>query len=200
MTGGEPFVRKVDLPEGMKFKTIQCVDFSDKLYYAYLFSENNELYVLTPYDYVLEKFDVDDINPDEYEIRIYGDYFNFNVTTIGDGFIRVQALDRDHNKVDEYVEARPTYDTSNEGKIAQFLFPAQLKMTDDNSSYVNFFLKVSKSYSWILISLLLIIVQYFIIRQRKKKIKTEIIDLLIIGITGIFGFIAVNIFPNKFID
>nr|WP_321356480.1 DUF4857 domain-containing protein [uncultured Draconibacterium sp.] len=200
MTKGVPFVRKVDLPEGMKFKTIQCVDFSDKLYYAYLITENNELYVLTPYDYMLEKFDVDDINPDEYEIRIYGDYFNFNVITIGDGFVRTQALDRDHNKVDEYTETRTTFEEQTEGKIAQFLFPAELKMTDNNSSYVNFFLKISKSFKWLFISLLLIIAQCFIVRQRKKKFRTEIIDLLIIGITGIFGFIAVNIFPNKLID
>ena len=200
MAKGVPFVRKVELPEGMKFKTIQCVDFSDKLYYAYLITENNELYVLTPYDYMLEKFDVDDINPDEYEIRIYGDYFNFNVITIGDGFVRTQALDRDHNKVDEYTETRTTFEEQTEGKIAQFLFPAELKMTDNNSSYVNFFLKISKSFKWLFISLLLIIAQCFIVRQRKKKFRTEIIDLLIIGITGIFGFIAVNIFPNKLID
>lgn len=200
MAKGVPFVRKVDLPEGMKFKTIQCVDFSDKLYYAYLFTENNELYVLTPYDYMLEKFDVNDINPDEYEVRIYGDYFNFNVITIGNEFIRTQALDRDHNKVDEYAETRPTFDTCTEGKIAQLLFPAQLKMTHDKSSYVNFFLNTSKSYKWLFISLLLVIAQYFIIRQRNKNFRSEIIDILIIGITGIFGFIAVNIFPNKFID
>ncbi|WP_319481118.1 DUF4857 domain-containing protein [uncultured Draconibacterium sp.] len=200
MAKGIPFVRKVELPEGMKFKTIQCVDFSDKLYYAYLFTENNELYVLTPYDYMLEKFDVDDINPDKYEIRIYGDYFNFNVISIGDGFIRTQVVDRDHNKIDEYIEKRPTYNSGTEGKIAQLLFPAELKMADDNSSYVNFYLKISKSFRWLVISLLLIIVQYFIVRKRKKKIKAGIIDLLIIGVTGIFGFIAVNIFPNKFID
>ena len=200
MAKGVPFVRKIEVPKGMKFKTIQCVDFGDKLYYAYLITENNELYVLTPYDYMLEKFEVDDINPDEYEIRIYGDYFNFNVTTIGDGFIRTQVLDRDHNKIDEYDETRPTYDTSSEGKIARLLFPAGLKMTDDNSSYVNFFLKMGKSYWCLIISLTLIIAQYFIIRQRKRTIRTEIIDLMIIGLTGIFGFIAVNIFPNKFID
>ncbi|WP_319502354.1 DUF4857 domain-containing protein [uncultured Draconibacterium sp.] len=200
MAKGVPFVRKVELPTGMKFKTIQCVDFSDKLYYAYLFTENNELYVLTPYDYMLEKFDVDDIDPDKYEIRIYGDYFNFNVISIGDGFIRTQVVDRDHNKIDEYIEKRPTYNSGTEGKIAQLLFPAELKMTDNNSSYVNFYLKISKSFRWLFISLLLIIVQYSIIRKQKKKIRTSIIDLLIIGITGIFGFIAVNIFPNKFID
>ncbi len=200
MAKGVPFVRKVDLPGEMKFKTIQCVDFSDQLYYAYLFTENNELYVLTPYDYMLEKFEVDDINPDEYEIRIYGDYFNFNVITIGSGFIRTQVLNRDHNKVDEYIETRPTYQSSSEGKLAQFLFPAELKITDDKSSFVNFFLTVSQSYWWLILSLVLIAGQYFIIRLQKKKIRAEIIDLIIIAFTGIFGFIAVNIFPNKFFD
>ncbi|QIA07948.1 DUF4857 domain-containing protein [Draconibacterium halophilum] len=200
MQKGLPFVRQVELPEGMKLKTIQSVDFSDKLYYAYLFTENNQLFVLTQYDYLLERFDADNINPDKYEVRIYGDYFNFNVTTIGDGFIRTQVLNRDYKKVDEYSETWQTKTERTEGQIAQLLFPAQLKMTDSNSGYINFFVSTNKSFSWLIICFLLIITQFLIIRKRKKKIKTQLIDLLLIGICGIFGFIAVNVFPNKFID
>ncbi|HWR99790.1 MAG TPA: DUF4857 domain-containing protein, partial [Prolixibacteraceae bacterium] len=42
MVKGKPFVKKISLPDGLKFKHILCVDFKDKKYYAYLFSEKNE--------------------------------------------------------------------------------------------------------------------------------------------------------------
>ncbi|MCY1719161.1 DUF4857 domain-containing protein [Prolixibacteraceae bacterium Z1-6] len=195
---GLPFVEKAELPEGLKFRSINCVDFKDKFYYAYLFSTDNHVYVLTQYDYQLVKLDVENINPEENEIRIYGDLFNYNVISTGEGEITSQVLDKDYNKVNEYNEIWPVRDERKEGKVAQLLFPAQLKMTNSNSSYVRFFFEANKSFNWIFLSLLLMATQFMIIRKRKENIKNQLVDLGIIAVTGIFGFIAVNFFPNKF--
>ena len=198
MIKGEPFVRKVELPDRLKFRWISCVDFKDKFYYAYLFSTDNEVYVLTQYDYMLVKLDVKNINPEENEIRIYGDLFNYNIISTSEGEITSQVLNKDYKKVDEYKESWPVRDERTEGKVAQFLFPAQLKMRDSNSSFVRFFFEANKSFNWIILSLLLMLVQFFIIRKRKENIKNQLVDFAIIAATGIFGFIAVNFFPNKF--
>mgnify|MGYP003835622787 CR=1 FL=1 len=199
MVKGEPFVNKVNIPSDMTFKTIQCVDNKDKLYYAFLVSSDNNLYVLTQDDYKLVKLEVNDINPDKYEIRIYGDFFNFNVITTGDNFTRSQILNREYKKVDEYSETWTPLEDSREGKIAQVLFPAQLAMTNSDSGYVNFFVSRSKSFGCLLLSLALVVLQFFIIRKRKNKVN-HILDFCLVAFTGIFGFIAVNIFPNKFWD
>ncbi|WP_297089609.1 DUF4857 domain-containing protein [uncultured Draconibacterium sp.] len=198
MIKGEPFVKKVEIPDGLKFRWISCVDFKDKFYYAYLFSTDNEVYVLTQYDYMLVKLDVENINPEENEIRIYGDLFNYNIISTGEGEITSQVLNKDYKKVDEYKESWPVRDERSEGKVAQFIFPAQLKMRDSNSSFVRFFFEANKSFNWIILSLLLMLVQFFIIRKRKENIKNQLVDFAIIAATGIFGFIAVNFFPNKF--
>ncbi len=198
MIKGKPFVKKAELPDELKFRCIKCVDFKDKLYYAYLFSTDNNVYVLTQYDYELVKLDVENINPEENEIRIYGDLFNYNVISTGDGEISAQVLNKDFEKVNIYNETWLTSDERTEGKIAQFLFPAQLKMTDNSSSFVRFFFEGNKSYSWIILSLLLVVVQLIIIRKRKENIKNQIVDFGIIAVSGLFGFIAVNLFPNKF--
>jgi hypothetical protein len=199
MKKGKPYVKQVELPDGIKFKTIQCVDNKDKAYYAYLFTDDNELYVLTEYDYKLVKLDVEDINPEKYEVRIYGDFFNYNITTIGENFTRSQILNRAYKKVDEYSENRSTREENKEGKIARFIFPAQLSMAHKNSNYVNFFIEYSKGFYWLLLSFLLIVLQFVIVRKRQEKITKHIIDFCIIAVTGIFGFLAVNIFPNKFL-
>jgi len=198
MIKGKPFVRKVDVPEGLKFKHIACVDFNDRLYYAYLFSTSHEVYVLTQYDYVLHKLEIEDVHPELNEVRIMGDLFNYSITSLGNGFILNTILDKDYRFVDEYKETWPVRDERMEGKVAQFLFPAQLKLSDNDSSFIRFFFETNKSFSWIILSLLLLVTQFMIVRKRKENIKNQIVDFGIIAVTGIFGFIAVNFFPNKF--
>ena len=197
---GKPFVKKVDVPEGLKFKFVSCVDFKNKEYYAYLFSTDNSVYILTQYDYVLTKFPIENINPDLNEIRIYGDFFNFNVISVGDGFMKSEVLDRDYNLVDEYSETWQVRNERAEGKVAQFLFPAQIKLTNKNSGFVKFFFEANKSINWLILSLVFIVIHFIILKRRKVKFPKHIIDFGIIAITGVFGFIAVNIFPNKFFD
>ncbi len=200
MIKAKPFVEKVNLPENLKFKTIKCVDFKNKHYYAYLFSTDNELYILTQYDYQLVKFPVENINPDLTEIRIYSDLLNFNIISTGNGFMKSDVLDRNYKFIDHYTESWPVKDERIEGKIAQFIFPAEIAITDRNSKFIKFNLNPNKSFSWVILSVILLIVQFYILTRRNEKLKKHIIDLVIIAITGIFGFIAVNFFPNKFFD
>ena len=197
---GKPYVKKVDLPEGIKFKSINCVDFKNKKYYAYLFSQENEMYILTQDEYQLVKLPVDEINPEVQDVRVYGDLFNYNIITSDEGYVRSQVLDADYNKVDEYKETWAVRNDRTEGKIFQMLFPAKISLTNSKSSFNAFFFELTKSIYWLVLSLILIVAQIFIIKRRKEIFKKHIIDLCIIGITGIFGFLAVNIFQNKFFD
>ena len=196
----KPFVEKVILPDGLNFRHIKCVDFNNKLFYAYLFSTDNHVFVLTQYDYELSKLEVEDINPEINEIRIYGDLFNYNVISIGDSFVESTILDRDYKKVNSYEESWLKRDERREGKIAQFLFPFQIKMTNKNSGFIKFFFEKNNSINWIFMSILLIFTHFIILKKRKVKNSKHGIDFLIIALTGIFGFIAVNFFPNKFFD
>jgi hypothetical protein len=197
---GEPFVEKVKLPEGLTFKHIECVDFRDKKYYAYLFSNQNQLYILTQDDYELVKFQVENIDPEKHQIRIYGDLFNYNIIVNGNDFITDHVLDSEYNKVDEYHETWQPQEKQKEGKIFEALFPAQLSMTESDSNYIRFFTTVNTSFYWLIFSLILVLIQFYIIKRRKEKMTRHIIDFCIVGVTGIFGFLAVNIFPNKFFD
>ncbi|MBN1821327.1 MAG: DUF4857 domain-containing protein [Prolixibacteraceae bacterium] len=198
MIKGKPFVEKVEIPEGLKFKHISCVDFRNKRYYAYLFSEENDLYILTQDDYVLKKLPVDGLIPEEQEIKIYADYFHYNIISDGEGYMRSQILDADFNPVDEYSETWPVKMERTEGKIYKFLFPGELSLSNSNSNYNAFFLNLNKSINWLVLSLILIVIQFFIIKRRNEKFKNQIVDFTAILFTGIFGFLAVNIFPNKF--
>ncbi len=200
MIEAKPFVEKVKIPNGLKFKFIKCVDFNTKLFYAYLFSTDNHLYILTQYDYELIKFPIENINPELNEIKIYGDLFNFNIISVGVGFLKSDILDRDYKLVDQYSETWEVIDEQIEGKVAKFLFPAEIKMTNKKSDFIKFNVETNKPFNWLILSSILAIIHFIILKRGKDKLTKHVIDLGIIALTGIFGFIAVNIFPNKFYD
>jgi hypothetical protein len=114
--------------------------------------------------------------------------------------MKSEILDRDYNLVDEYSETWTVRDERAEGKVAQFLFPAQIKMTDKKSGFIKFFFEPNKSFNWLILSLLFVVVHFIILKRKKEKLGKHIIDFCIIALTGVFGFISVTIFPNKFFD
>jgi hypothetical protein len=197
MIKGNPFVKKVVLPDGLRFKQISCVDFKDKKYYAYLYDTEGDIYILTQDDYELIKFPVGNFHPESEELKIYGDLFNYHVIITGEGFIRVVILNKEYLKVKEYNETWPVRAETKTGKLFSTLFPAQISMTDENSNFINFYFTLSKGFKWLIVSILLMIVHFVLVRGRGRLIR-HVADFGIILVTGIFGYIAVNIFPNKF--
>ncbi len=199
MVKGNPYIRKVNLPEGIKFKFISCVDFKDKKYYAYLFDSSGDIYILTQDEYELVKFPVGNFDPETEELRIYGDLFNYDVIITGNGFMRVVILDKEYRKVNEYNETWPVKSETRPGKIFAFLFPGQVSLTNESSSFINFYFTLSKGFNWLVLSCILVVGHFMIIRKRGRLIR-HVVDFGLILVTGVFGFVAVNIFPNKFFD
>ena len=200
MVRARPYVKKIKLPEGLKFQYIACVDFSDKKYYNYLISDKNEIYILTQDDYKIIKFPVNGYNPKREELRIFGDLFNYSVYMVGKDHLKIVVLNKQYQKVDEYQESWPNRSQRIEGKVFSYIFPAQLSLSKWYSNFNKFYFERTGGFHWIFLNILLIIIYFFILRKRKIKPKKGIIDFILIAITGIFGFIGVLCFPNKFYD
>jgi hypothetical protein len=198
MEKGKPYVKNVKLPENLSFKWIECVDFANKLYYAYLISATNEIYVLFQDTYELLKLPVSGFNPEVDVLKILGDLFHYNVIIEGDSYLKAVVLDSKFSKVDEYSEKWEDKYHRKEGKIFDFIFPFELTLKSETSRFIDFRLNHSSGYYWLLLSMLLVGLEVYWIRRMKNKITDHLLDLGIIVVTGIFGFIAVNIFQNKF--
>ncbi len=199
MVKGKPYVVKAELPEGLRFEHIACVDFRDKLYYAYLIDRGGETWILTQDDYMVQKLPAGAFNPASEELKIYGDLFHYHVIFSGEGFIRVVVLDKEFKKIDEYNETWKTARELPEGKAFSFLFPGRMNLTSENSNFVKFRFDGNPVTRWIWLSLVLVAIHFLIIRRKGKPLN-HLLDLIIVGLTGIFGFIAVHIFPNRFFD
>ena len=197
MEGGKPYVKRVGIPADLSFLWIECVDFSNKQYYAYLISTKNEVYVLMQDTYELVKLPVDGFNPTTDELKISGDLFNYNVVIEGDNYIRNIALDDKFKKIDEYSEKWEDKYHRLEGKIFAVIFPFEMTLNSDLSRFIDFRTRYSDGIMFLIFSLLLLLLQISWILHSKKKLKNHLVDLFIISTTGLFGFLAVNIFPNK---
>lgn len=201
MVQGKPYVFKVDLPQGFKIQYINCVDNKDKKFYAYLFGDDNGIYILTQDDYQLIKLPVDGFDPDNCELRIFGDLFHYDVSIQADDHMQVDVLKySDYTKVDTYKKTWLKRSDLPTGKIAAAIFPIQLSMSDKNSSFTNFYFVLPAGLWWLIVNLILAGIHFLILARRKAKTGKHLIDLAIIAVTGIFGFIAVNFFQNKFFD
>ena len=188
MINGKPFVKKVGVPEGLKFRNIGCVDFKNKDFYAYLFSAKNEIYILTQDDYKLIKWPVDGYDPANCDLKIYGDLFNYTVIIEAEEYIKAIALTPDYQLVDTFTESWETKEQLTAGKVFASIFPAQLSMTSENSKFIRFYCSPSKGFHFIWLL------------RRKAKLKNHLADMGIVAFCGIYGFVAIHLFQNKFFD
>ncbi len=200
MIKGKPFVKKIDIPEGLIFRYIGCVDFKNKNFYAYLVSGKNEIYILTQDDYKLIKWPVEGYDPATCDLKIYGDLFNYTVIIEAEDHIKAIALTPDYQLVDTFTESRKTKEQLQEGKIFASIFPAQLSMNSENSKFIRFYLTPSKGMNWLLVNLLLLVIQVTWLYMRKVRLKNHWVDMAVVAVCGIYGFIAIYLFPNKFFD
>jgi len=200
MIKGKPFVKKIDVPEGVKFKHISCVDFNNKDFYAYLFSDKNEIYILTQANYKLINWAIEGYDPANCDLKIFGDLLNYTVIIEANDHQKAIALDKQYEIVDTYTEKWLVKEDMQEDWIFASLFPAQLSMTSDNSKFIRFYFTPSKGFDWIFLNLLLVAFHFIWLLKRKTKLKSHLADLGIVGISGIYGLIAIHLFQNKFFD
>jgi len=102
--------------------------------------------------------------------------------------------------VDEFTETWKEREESKQGIIASYIFPAEMRLSVPTTNFVDFYAERTRKFNWVFLNLLLVVVQIVIIRRTKLKMQKNLLDLVIVAITGIYGFIAVNFFQNKFFD
>lgn len=194
---GHPYIKRVDLPKGLKFKHISCVDFKDKLFYAFLISQDNSIYTLTQDDYQFVRWPIDDYIAEEHQLKIQGDYFNYNVTLVCDSMQKSYALDKSFNVLSTYEYTWTPVQEQTVGNVSAAIFPFTLSLKNSKSQFIRLYPTLPKGIIWLVINLFFVAGQLWLIRRRETKIRKQILDLLFVAFTGLFGFIAVNAFPNK---
>ena len=197
MVKGEPYVKHIPLPAGVKLKIIECNDFDSGEYFAILISTGNGIYTLNKRDYSTTRFPIDDYVPENQTMNIMGTLFDKTVTLYREDGVKLYTVDRSYKLVDQHEELVPLKSTMTIGKVYSFLFPFQLSLDSPYNSFIRFTPVKAATWSWIILNIVLLGITVWLIRKEGKSLKKSIIDLLVVAFTGIFGFLAVHIIPNK---
>jgi hypothetical protein len=198
MVKGQPYVARIEMPEKLDIVYIEAVDLRSREYYCYVFTRNQGIFVVMDEIYDLQRLPIDGFNPEIHSFRLTADLFNKSFTILGENWYEAIAVDDMYHVIGTHGEKWDGLYERPDGKTFASLFPFELRMNDDSSAFVRFFFRPSPGFRWIIVNMIALIVGVILILRRGWSLKSNIPDLLIIGITGVYGLIATQFFPNKF--
>lgn len=193
----KPVCRKIELPDGIKLRRMECEPDHPEVV-AYLFGDNNGVYVMTVDDRIL-KLDLDEFDYDSYKVfDVMGNLFYHMVSIQKDGYEKLYIFDRDYKLVDQYGLHSDVYEESAAGVVEGYLFP----FITTTYSYVNGYYISTEGqpfvkYIWL--NLVLAGVLWYIKRRKGLNVKNtfNVIDILVVAAFGILGFVSVLIYPIR---
>ena len=198
MVKGQPYVVNIEMPEKLDIIFIEAVDIRSREYYCYLFTRSQGIFVVMDEVYDLQRLPVEGFDPQRHSFRLSADLFNKCITIVGENWFRAVAVDDMYEVVGTHEEQWEGLYEKADGKAFASIFPFEIRLRDDNSSFVYFFMKPSPGFRWLLVNFICLGVALFILRIKGWKLGSNIADLLIIALTGIYGLAATQFFPNKF--
>lgn len=198
MIKGQPYVVKIDTPENLDVVAMEAVDIRSREYYCFLFTREKGIYLVMDEVYDLQRLPVDGFNPEIHSFRMNADMFNKCITVYGENWYEAIAVDDMYNVVKTYGEKWESLYERPDGKVFAYIFPFEIRMKDENSSFVKFFFRFSPGIRWIIINVLSVLVAFALVRRKKLPLSGNILDLAIVAVTGVYGLIATQFFPNKF--
>lgn len=193
----KPVCRKIDLPDGIKLRRVECEPDHPEVV-AYLFGDNNGVYILTVDDRVL-KLELDDFDYDSFKVfDVMGNLFYHMVSIQKDGFEKLYIFDRDYKLVDKYGIHSDVYEKSGAGMAEGFLFP----FVTTTFSYINGYYISTEGQPFVkFIWLNLVLAGVLLWMKRRKGLDVKnvfnVIDVLLVAVFGIFGFVGVLIYPIR---
>lgn len=198
MIQGVPFVEPIKTPEGFEIIHIECVDMRTSEFYAFIYTRSHGVFVLMDEVYDLQRLPVEGFNPYFHTLRVNGDVFNKCISWSGENWIKAIAVDDMYEVVHEYEESWGGKWERTDGRLFSAIFPFEISLTSNVSSYKRFHFGLSPGYKWIIANIILVIAYSFFLFRRKRTVSENLIDLAIVGFTGIYGLIIIFVYPNRF--
>jgi hypothetical protein len=190
---GMPFCEKVAIPDGIKIKTIFLREYTLKEFYAFVLTEDQELFLILFDNYKFQKIPINNYNSDEDIIRFQADIFYRKVVVLKENQIDVYVTNRNYEIVDKYEKKWISNKEKTAGIFSNYIFPFELKINSGDSKYIDFYFS-EFNIPALYLNVILLLITIFLMHKKKIKFAKGIVDYLIVLFTGLFGFIAVTIF------
>lgn len=195
MVKGEPFCVNTNIPKDLKIVHITAMEMNQREFYAYIVTEDNQVYLLSYNEYKLIKLPIKNYNHKSDTFLIIGDLFYRTISVVHDDNIEVFVSDRNYKMIDHYKQNWESQSASTAGVVSSYLFPFSISYVDDNSSWIDLYLKFSDSRA-LIINFFALLFAIGVIRYRKQSISKSYVDLILVLLTGIYGLISMISIKN----
>ncbi|APF19207.1 hypothetical protein Calab_3519 [Caldithrix abyssi DSM 13497] len=193
MIDGEPFCRNTHKPDSIDVRVIFINERDLREFYGVVIDTKNQVYFLMYDQYRFQKIPISNYNPDEDNLYILGNlmYRIFNIKK--DTQLLSFTTNRQYQLIATYQESWPGFYQSTAGIITKYFFPFTLQIRKSTTEFASFYFD-DFSPKAIIFNVLLLFLAMYIFKKRRQKIKNSWFDLVIILVTGIYGFIGVSLF------
>jgi len=126
MQRGRPYLRPIELPEGIVPKHIFVTEFRNRRSLAFIFDTENRFWVLDAKEYKLQQVSIPEFNPETDAMMIVGNFHDWTISVYTKESLVYYALAADDFsclKTYEYPETEPT----KLQRVGNMLIPIQLK-------------------------------------------------------------------------
>ncbi|WP_321281918.1 DUF4857 domain-containing protein [Marinifilum fragile] len=188
MVNAKPFLKKVPLPDGVVPTYLQTMEPDDRSFYAFVFDANKKLHIITTDAYSLQEIPTPEYDVDNDQLLIMANPLYWNVNVVSNKGKNVLAINADTKEV---VDATSIAGHELGVNYSKYFLPFAVGFTSGNTRYIKPILHFG-SYLVLVSNLILALAFVIIIRYRKQKM--QILPVVWISITGIYGFIASIIF------
>ncbi|WP_448789800.1 DUF4857 domain-containing protein [Bacteroides graminisolvens] len=131
---GRPYVRAVQVPDGVKLEHLFITEFKNRKTLAFMTDAKHALYVLTtPYEVL--KVDIPAYDAEKEALTIIGNLFDWTIRVTGLTSDRYFAVNADHySLISSYTV--PTEEESVATKIGRYILPVRLTFTSELDKFV----------------------------------------------------------------
>ncbi|MCU4155526.1 DUF4857 domain-containing protein [Carboxylicivirga sp. A043] len=190
MVNGKAFLKNTNFPATINPVYISTQEPDDRSYYAFVFDDENNVYLMTSDNYRIETIPTPGFNRDKGRLMIMANPMYWNVNVLSSRGKECYALNADTKEVVDSLSllTPEEYDFA----LANIL-PVELRFTSGNTDYI----KPSVRFAtwWVLLTNLILVAIFVFIGKRKNK-PMQLFEIVWIGISGIFGFIPCLIFKE----
>lgn len=187
----KPFVRKVEIPEGIKIDYIYLRESNLREQYALFITDKNKIFIISYDNYKIIEIPSEGYDRKEMQLVIKGNMFYREIGFVSDKIVKSIVTDRNYKVIDTYSEILKTNEDYLVGDISNYLFPFKLSLTSSDNLYVDFYTRIS-DLRFLIVSSILALFYFVFSKKRENKFQyTQLLDAVIILFTGIYGLIAV---------
>jgi hypothetical protein len=190
MVQSKPFLARVPIPDSIHVGYIYVSEMNLKEFYGLIITTDNHCYLISYDNYRLIEMPVPPYDRSHDRMRVYGDLFFRNINVYSDTAVASLATDRNYRILDTFQETWEGQYESSAGWFNEFLFPFSIHLKSEDSGFIGFFIHPPSLRSvWgILVFSTLFL---FLLALRKKSLKNNWIDFLLVLTCGIYGLMAV---------